>query len=134
MIDEDLPDFVKKLQRSHINFHQQSCAFLLNVTHFFSQIFKLSDFDSMHSGTKTTGSRAIVSSFSFCHSFSFLRQGYVHGVTFSRINLDVLEARFTCIEAPVVYYNAAEAAEAVTHSFLFRSASAYSAKHPPPCT
>lgn len=45
---------------------------------------------------KTTGSQAIVSFF-FSPFIFLLRRGYVHGVTFSQINLDVLEAGFTCI-------------------------------------
>lgn len=57
-----------------------------------------------------------------------------YDATLSEINLDVLEAGFTCIWAPVVYYNAAEVALAVTHSFLFCSASAYSTKPPLLCT
>lgn len=52
----------------------------------------------------------------------------VHDVPSPEINIGVLEARFTCIRATVVYYNAAEVAVAVTHSFLFYSVSAYSAK------
>lgn len=57
-----------------------------------------------------------------------------YDATLSEVNLDVLEAGFTCIRAPVVYYNAAVVALAVTHSFLFCSASAYSTKPPLLCT
>ena len=47
-----------------------------------------------------------------------------------QINLDVLQARFTCIPATLVYYNAAQVAAAVTHSFHFNSVSAYSTPAP----
>lgn len=76
--------------------------------------------------TKTETFEALSLFISFCHR--------LHDVTLSEINLDVLEARFTCIQATVVYYNAAEVALAVTHSFLFCSASAYSTKPPLLCT
>lgn len=50
----------------------------------------------MHSGTKTTGAGRLFLLF-FLPFIFLLRRGDVHGVTFSQINLDVLEAMFTCI-------------------------------------
>lgn len=51
----------------------------------------------MHRGTKRRGEQGNCFFFFFLPFIFFSRRGYVRGVTFLQINLDVLEAGFTCI-------------------------------------
>lgn len=95
VIDDDLRDFVKG-SNVRISTSISSPPPLVECNaFFFSEVFKQSESDSTHSGTKTTEAGQLF--LLFLPFIFLLRHGYVRGVTFSQINLDVLEARFTCI-------------------------------------
>lgn len=98
MIDDDLPDFVKKKKKSsniHISTSISSSLPCVKCNAFF---LRSSNSQSLTQCTVAQKRREPSNCFFFFLPFIFLlRRGYVHGVTFSQINLDVLEARFTCI-------------------------------------